>query len=398
MALIRNLVPIYIYIYVSTPIFVNMPLNEVSANLINIANNILNDSYTTKPRIRKRRPNQSHKHLMVNKNFNYRNRISVLSAYYILSQIGRVVVDYPDLCLCIIGAAREIEMNRWFNEKCVTAEDATSIDLMPLRNDAITYASKIKQGHVITGLEILVASKINFFHTDHHVGKPELEGESLRSIVVKSFGEEALFSDDVYNSIRAFVHWADTRGILYKLGCKGMTVDVNLIHDFRNFPEPSADLKLCLSKRYPAGVSRFGVVKKCMKLIAMSPLGQLLSVPKSGKLDKISRICEMIEAEPAKFHLRSYFSLKTLPYDSSQIPSVDGFIEVLSAVIHGAQNLIDRGTLNLPEASGDCFIYKQTKLLVKIIQHNVHYTSEELVTKIGIAPYNFYDVYMARFN
>ena len=56
------------------------------------------------------------------------------------------------------------------------------------------------------GVNLMIASKLNFLHTDHHIGT-KLEGYYMKYFIESYYGEEALLSHDVLVALKSCVHW-----------------------------------------------------------------------------------------------------------------------------------------------------------------------------------------------
>lgn len=255
------------------------------------------------------------KHLIISQSYeNFKFNYSILSSFTILKNCGNILNDYRKLSLAIIFTSREIELNKWYDESSkITSIENASYDLISSieknENDALNYISNIdlnlRNSLINLGCLILTATKINFFQTDHNVTSPILEGYTLRKLISENFGENALTSIDIYNSLRAFSHWCSIRGIFYKLNIPNLQINNLLIHNFKSFPQIPIWVNDSLYGRYPAGCSKLALVKKSLVLISNSIYGNLIKLPLDLDIKNLLKLCKDIEVDPLKYHIRS---------------------------------------------------------------------------------------------
>ena len=67
--------------------------------------------------------------------------------------------------------------------------------------DEYITENPINDNHVSMGLNLMIASKLNFLHTDHHIGT-KLEGHYMKYFIESYFGEDALLSHDVLIALK----------------------------------------------------------------------------------------------------------------------------------------------------------------------------------------------------
>lgn len=259
------------------------------------------------------------KHLIINPD-ELDKGYAALSAYRILFGISADIFQtHPDLCLMIIGVAQELERNGWYEE-----ENSSVINYKVLRflyvqenaNTALRYASAVTPRHLRIGYNILYSSKLNFFHTDHHIGA-RLEGMHVRQFVEENFGPEALELHVVLVALKSFVHWGNIKGLLYKLDVPNMEVDTAMKQSFALFPDPPQELKDYVYARPPSGTSKYFLVRKALNMIVESPYAPLMPYPSAdGALDpeSIYVLCKEIQENPVSYHLRS--DIKRLAIES----------------------------------------------------------------------------------
>lgn len=251
------------------------------------------------------------KHLIVSDSYeNFKLNYSILSSYYILKNCGNILSDYKKLSLAIIFTSREIELNKWYDESSKIASiENSSYDPNDYQVDAINYISNIdpdtRNQYIQLGCMLLTTTKINFFQTDHNVTSPTLEGYALRRIITENCGDSALTSIDVYNALRAFSHWCSIKGVFHILQLPNLQIDNLLIHNFKSFPTMPLWLRDSVYGRYPAGCSKIALVKKSLHVIANSIYGDLIQLPKQLDLSSLLHLCNDIESDPLRYHIRS---------------------------------------------------------------------------------------------
>lgn len=237
-------------------------------------------------------------------------QLSAVLAYHILTTIADdILTKYRDVCLMIVGVARELERNHWYEE-----ENSSVINYKVLkfsvdereRAAALAFAAQVTPEHLLRGYNLLYCLKLNFLHTDHHVGT-KLEGQYMREYVQEYFGEEALDLPEVLVALKSFVHWANIKGLLHRLEVPNMDVDAELAARFAHFPPPPPELVANVFDRYPSGTSKYSLIRKAMDILADFKYAKLVPWPRDEvlQLGWLFELCHSIEVDPVRFHLRS---------------------------------------------------------------------------------------------
>ncbi|CAK9442141.1 uncharacterized protein LODBEIA_P58840 [Lodderomyces beijingensis] len=238
--------------------------------------------------------------------------LSFYSAYLILYNInqGEIFKEFPSFCCTILGLAKSLESNHWYEEENSSVlhlknSKVDPRDVVLAEADAFVRKHPITDEHVRQGINLLICSKLNFLHTDHHVGT-KLEGYYLRLYIEEYFGEEALASHDVLVALKSCVHWGNIKGVLYKLDVPHIATNDELVLNFASFPDPSQELKDNVYERYPSGTSKYSLLKKSIDLIAESKYARLIHLdPDVFDVKWLYQLCHDIEVNPIKYHLRS---------------------------------------------------------------------------------------------
>lgn len=237
-------------------------------------------------------------------------QLSVILAYSILASVSPTIFSqFGDLCLSIVGVARLLELNGWYEE-----ENSLVVNYKVLkfaydadtRATALLYAENVTPTHLLHGYNLLYCSKLNFLHTDHHIGT-KLEGHYMRQYVLEYFGEEALELPEVLVALKSFVHWANIKGLLHKLEVPNVDVDAETIAKFDAFPAPPEELLVNVYDRYPSGTSKYSLIRKAIDILADSKYARLVPYPHGPEFDLLwlFELCHNIETDPIRYHLRS---------------------------------------------------------------------------------------------
>lgn len=263
---------------------------------------------------------QEDKHLVTNTT-DLDMKCSIISSYNILHTInnGELLEKYPDFCLSIIGVARELELNGWGESSNVIQYDEANEYPAQLIHDALEFSNQIQPNHLEMGMNLLMASKLNFFHTDHHLGT-KIYGLYLIKYMKDYFGEESINNPEILVALKSFVHWGSIKCILYKLGLPNIYLTDDEFLSYKTFPEPPQELKEEIWNKYPSGTSKYYLIKNALSLIIQtSDFAGLIPYPEDEKysLDWLFKLCKDIESDPIKYHLRS--SSKNLCEDPANL-------------------------------------------------------------------------------
>lgn len=257
------------------------------------------------------------KHLIVSPD-NLDVKTSIVLAYYILRTLGNgsgeILELFPDFCLSVLGVARQLEVNHWYEEgSSVTTASSAKYDPSEFESEAIDYAANVTDTHISQGLNLMVISKLNFLHTDHHIGT-KLEGYYMSKFISDYYGEELLQCQDILIALKSFVHWGNIKGILYKLEVPNVNTDDELIANFAKFPDPLEEFKVHVYNRYPLGTLKYSLLRKCVDVLADSAFAKLVPYPPLPAdspqamlydLKWLYQLCHDIEKNPIVYHLRS---------------------------------------------------------------------------------------------
>ncbi|QEL62713.1 hypothetical protein CJJ09_004892 [Candidozyma auris] len=166
--------------------------------------------------------------------------LATISAFSILESIDtRLFADFQDVCLTVVGVAGEIERRGWYEEE--------HSSVIPYKQSKFNYDMDMRK-------KALEFAK-GLFHTDHHIGN-KLDDPYMRDYVEQFYGAEAVSSPEVIVALKSFVHWANIKGILWKLRVPNLDMSESLIDRFSSFPDPPAELLDVVWSRYPSGRRR----------------------------------------------------------------------------------------------------------------------------------------------
>lgn len=238
-------------------------------------------------------------------------RLSVVLAHSILQSIDpQLFTLFPDVCLTIIGTADMLEQNQWYEEENSSVIPYRSLKVNfseEQRIEASEFARLVSQHHLDQGYTILYCAKLDFLHTDHHIGT-RLDGIHMRHYVEQFFGDSAVESLAVLAALKSFVHWANIKGLLWKLDVPYLAVDDDLRTRFASFPDPPQLLKESVMSRYPSGTSKYSLIRKSLDILADFDYAKIIPFPKDDPrfdLTWLFQVCQNIERDPVRYHLRA---------------------------------------------------------------------------------------------
>ncbi|KAI5970748.1 hypothetical protein CANMA_000167 [Candida margitis] len=252
---------------------------------------------------------QEDKHLVICPE-NLDLKLSFYSAFSILMNIGDILTTYPQFCCTILGLAQELEKHHWYEEEnsSIIHFKNAKYDPRVVQHEADAFVKKfpITQQHIDWGINLLTCAKLNFLHTDHHIGT-KLEGVYMIQYVEQYFGQDAVTSLDVLVALKSCVHWGNIKGILYKLNVPNIDISPQLQNDFANFPQPNEELRLNVYERFPSGTSKYALLYKSLDLLALNfQYSPLITIdPKEFQFEWLYTLCHDIETDPIKYHLRA---------------------------------------------------------------------------------------------
>lgn len=260
------------------------------------------------------RVQEEDKHLIIHP-LDLEEGLSTILAYVILQSIDELLFEkFPDVCLTVVGAAGQIEKNGWYEEEhssVIPYKQLKFTYTAELRKEAMEFAKLVTEKHLHQAQVLLYCAKLSFLHTDHHIGN-KLDDPYSREYVEEFFGEDAVQLAEVILALKSFVHWANIKGILWKLKVPNLDIDEALKKKFSSYPDPPADLLEVVNKRYPSGTSKYSLIRKLLDILADYTYSKLIPFPEGPEYDLhwIFDLCHKIESDPIKYHLRA--SLKRL--------------------------------------------------------------------------------------
>lgn len=284
------------------------------------------------------------KHLIVYPEHPEQN-VALILAYLILqSMTPGIEQTHKDLCLMIMGIARMLEQNRWCEEENSLVIHYSKSKLVfdnAVKNTVVDLAAEITDHHLEMGYNIIYCSKINFLHTDHHIGT-KLENQHMRGLVEKYFGPDAPDLPEVLTALKCSVHWAHIKGVLYKLEVRGLTMEPELKERFDLFPDPSPELLGDVHSRFPSGTSRYSLLQKSLTLLSQYKYARLIPYPSDSIFDCkwLFQLCAQIEREPVRYHLRAKVkNLAASPVNLNELSqqynkSIDALFTLISYIIN----------------------------------------------------------------
>lgn len=289
------------------------------------------------------------KHLIINPD-KLSMQLALISSFCILYNIdsGSLLNTYPDFCLSIISVANELEKNSWYEENTsVVHHSHAKYNPLSISELALDYLSyhPITPDHIKMGLDLMICAKLNFLHTDHHIGT-KVEGHYMKHFIREYYGEELLSSPEVLVALKSFVHWGNIKGILHKLDIPNINISAEELKNFQSFPDPVEELKLSVYDRYPSGTSKYSLIRKGIDTLGEWKYSKLIPYPRSDDyvLFWIYELCHNIEKDPIKYHLRSSVkSLSTNPENLTELSlkystNINSLLKFISLIINTFDN------------------------------------------------------------
>jgi hypothetical protein len=329
------------------------------------------------------------KHLIINPD-DLSQKLGLISSFCILYNIdeGGMFELYPDFCLSIIGVAHELEQNQWYEEENSSVIHIKHAKYNPLiiQDLAFDFVEKnpITPKHIEMGLNLLVCSKLNFLHTDHHIGI-NVEGRYMKYFIKEYYGEQLLSSPEVLVALKSFVHWGNIKGILHKLNVPNINLSESQLKNFSNFPDPVEELKLSVYDRYPSGTSKYSLIRKSVDILGEWKYSKLIPYPKSDQFDLnwLYELCHDIEKDPIKYHLRS--SSKNLSNNPVNLGELNSRFSTKIASLLTYISIV----FNIFETTGGFLLQnsKIPKLTSKLIDENLEFYNQLLKIQENISTY-----------
>lgn len=201
--------------------------------------------------------------------------------------------------------------------------------LGPLRapDDVTSFENKISSTlrNLKTQIStIVLATKVNYWQMNHHIGQPEVTGYVKKAIRI-CFKDEDLA--ELGNMCWIAGHWVSTKGFLKSIGVRHVVSKGAQMH----FPRPSVDMKLRFNSA-PAGTARYGFVNAVIKKLDGTAYPGFL--PLMPQFRSCQRFCAQIHNAPAKYHLGAQYL--TGRVRNVVDPVDDDFFNSVCAIVHGA--------------------------------------------------------------
>jgi len=169
--------------------------------------------------------------------------------------------------------------------------------------DADAFKSCISEASVKRALMMIVATKVNWWTTNHHTGTGALQGfarKAAYAVLGANENNEAQIGKAMYT----VGHWCSTRQVLSLIGVKGLKVDRPYFAHEPNKLTISDDVILRLNSM-PAGTHKhavaFAITKRLINHIMSSYSGVLADI--SGIIFSYHRVQE----DRAKFHIGAMY-------------------------------------------------------------------------------------------
>jgi len=278
--------------------------------------------------------------------------------------------SHVDVRKAIIGAAYFIAKEGWFDARCNVVMTEPPFD--PSVTTEVIQELMPTPEDCQKGLTLLTATKVNWWQQNHHVGQGGFQGYAHK-VVHALFGDAAVKDDTVYQNVWKLGHWADTVGILGKLGVEGLG------NGFASFPAAADDVKLRV-KSYPAGTAKVGICVAIVRRAVNGIFSGALPVPPG--LAELADMSANIMNNPVAFHVGASFLRRGTGRQSADID--EDLIAWCSAYVHALAKSSTiskaKGLLSVDEIK-DHVVYKAiTNIQVSLLKSNL--TTEEQIEAV----------------
>lgn len=208
-------------------------------------------------------------------------------------------IDHQARDLYIAGAAaaifckliRRVGPNPDGDWRIVQTGVAPAAADLPILNQCCTLES------IQRAVTVLVATKANWWLTNHHTGQGEVTGY-VRKVLEAQYGRNV--HQTIVTAAHTIEHWISTVYMLRAAGIEGLvTVSDPVITGGFNF-QLAADSALRFGS-FPAGTHRAVIAFEGAKRLARSPL--VKHCPNAINLAEIPPVIAMIREAPATFHI-----------------------------------------------------------------------------------------------
>jgi hypothetical protein len=201
-----------------------------------------------------------------------------------------------DKQLCIVGCmAYLIVKFEWYDDDC-NINNATVVNIATTYKERIASVTSLASSELAqTAVNILVATKVCFWTTNHHVGQGAFQGYT-RKVVMAALGDAAVRDKAVYQVVWTAGHWLSTRGTLKAIGIKNVTS----ANQMRSFPKAAADIAIRLES-FPAGTAAVGLCYVALRRMRHSVFRTIL--PSIDGIADFLDTVKSIRANPVAFHV-----------------------------------------------------------------------------------------------
>jgi len=234
--------------------------------------------------------------------------------------------EFPKVHRVLIGAGGLIAANKWFDATCnVIDTDAFEANDFDAKGEAMVIYDITKE-ELAQAMHLVYAVKINWWQMNHHVGQGSFAGYVAKVIPIL-FGDGAVKSNAVFNSVWVMSHWVSTTQILNSLEITGIDPAIGA---YKILP-PADDIKI-RANGFPAGTAKVAVCHAVVKRIIGSVFASVL--PPIPDLMQLINSVNLVLKDPASFHVGA----RILKKDGKRnLPDLsDDLLRYCSAYVHSA--------------------------------------------------------------
>lgn len=217
---------------------------------------------------------------------------------YSISHLNVVANLSPKIEAFRVASVIAVHSFNWITE--------TNNDIVIAR-DAVpgtyVYNGEITHAHIINAATIILATKLNFFSSNHHTGQGRLSGFAKKAAVnLLNLSENETI--EICSYIHSAGHWADSRAVFFDLSING-AIDVVRFHRTTvSRVSVSRDIEI-RTVSYPAGTAKLAFCVAAGRRLVNSRLAPY--IPWINHLNEIVAAANLVKANPLRYHIGSAY-------------------------------------------------------------------------------------------
>ncbi|APG78068.1 hypothetical protein [Beihai sesarmid crab virus 4] len=229
----------------------------------------------------------------LDKRYDYKSAEHIITA---ISHVDQSLLDNAEFGKLIVGAIIFI-----YTAKLV---DISSDDVVKVSGSGgSTFTGTIDESDISEAGTVVIATKITFFQTNHHVGTGQFTGFAAK-VFNTIFAPRNVDVDMARTVFHTIGHWASTHAVLAALGYRNLK-HVNLVGG-KITVGLSEDVKMRLGS-YPAGTAKIGLAVACLRKAVTHPIFPLIY--DKHQIELLKEMSDAIKGNPVAHHMGAFFLL-----------------------------------------------------------------------------------------